>query len=275
MAALSDLETSEWRELFSLLEREQAEFLALESRFRSPEYKWPRDPLHTWSRVWEYPYAYHHLRKWRRSFSGPGQPHVADVGSGVTFFPFSVARLGCQVTCTDIDPICERDLQRAAALVNTGPGKVTFRLCSQDRLPFADEELDAVYCISVLEHIPEFEKTIAEISRVLKPGGLLVLTIDLDLRGDSEIGPVPHRRLVTALREQFHFHFSERITHPADVLNTSNGPFTPPLPRGLAKTWFLFKQRLKPLFGRKPSTLPPFFLTIQGFVLNTKTEAVD
>src|SRR5215213_8923717 len=89
LAALSDLKTPEWRELFERLEKDQAEFQASDSQFRSSEYKWPRDPLHTWSRVWEYPYAYHHLT--RRLAASPARaPHVVDFGSGVTFFPFAV-----------------------------------------------------------------------------------------------------------------------------------------------------------------------------------------
>jgi hypothetical protein len=55
LAALSDLQTEEWRELFTSLEDQQREFLAKEEAFRSADYPWPRDPLHTWSRVWEYP----------------------------------------------------------------------------------------------------------------------------------------------------------------------------------------------------------------------------
>src|SRR5262249_22624394 len=108
LAAISDCRNPECQSLFDALAREQSGFLEKESQFRSPEYKWPRDPLRNWSRAWEYPYAYHHLRAFRERWSRPVNPVVVDVGSGVTFFPFSVARLGCDVMCTDIDPVCER-----------------------------------------------------------------------------------------------------------------------------------------------------------------------
>lgn len=43
-------------------------------------------------------------------------------------------------------------------------------------LPLKDQTVDAIVCSEVLEHIPEYEKSISEMSRVLKMGGLLVIT---------------------------------------------------------------------------------------------------
>ncbi len=41
-------------------------------------------------------------------------------------------------------------------------------------LPFKNEQLDAVYSSSVLEHISNLPKLIEEIHRILKPGGLMI-----------------------------------------------------------------------------------------------------
>lgn len=38
-------------------------------------------------------------------------------------------------------------------------------------MPFENDEFDAVYCQSVLEHVPYPQQAIAEMTRVLKPGG--------------------------------------------------------------------------------------------------------
>src|SRR5262245_56761239 len=113
IAALADLGTSAWRGLFGALEEQQRRFLAHEHEFRSRGYRWPRDPLHQWSRCWEYPFAYHHLQAFRARLPADAQPLALDVGSGVTFFPFAAAELGYRVLCTDIDPVCETDLARA------------------------------------------------------------------------------------------------------------------------------------------------------------------
>ncbi|WP_439101722.1 methyltransferase domain-containing protein [Congregibacter sp.] len=39
------------------------------------------------------------------------------------------------------------------------------------KLPFADASFDTVICSEVLEHIPDYRSALAEIARVLKPGG--------------------------------------------------------------------------------------------------------
>ena len=47
------------------------------------------------------------------------------------------------------------------------------------RLPFADRQFRSVISVSVLEHIPEPAAVLAEVSRVLQPGGRLVGTVVL------------------------------------------------------------------------------------------------
>ncbi len=53
---------------------------------------------------------------------------------------------------------------------------------SLSRLPFGNASFDAVYCIEVLEHLPDTGAALAEMARVLKPGGVLVV-IDKNLLG--------------------------------------------------------------------------------------------
>lgn len=44
-------------------------------------------------------------------------------------------------------------------------------------LPFPDASFDAIICSETLEHIPDDRRAVAEIHRVLRPGGLLFLTV--------------------------------------------------------------------------------------------------
>jgi SAM-dependent methyltransferase len=47
------------------------------------------------------------------------------------------------------------------------------------RLPFRDRSFDTVLALEVLEHVGEPDRCVAEISRVLAPGGTLLLTVPL------------------------------------------------------------------------------------------------
>ncbi len=46
-----------------------------------------------------------------------------------------------------------------------------------ENLPFADASFDIVTCLDVIEHIDEDQSAVNEIARVIRPGGLLVLTV--------------------------------------------------------------------------------------------------
>lgn len=52
-----------------------------------------------------------------------------------------------------------------------------FVVASATAMPFPDNTFDAVWTVWVLEHIPEPERALTEMRRVLKPGGLLFLYV--------------------------------------------------------------------------------------------------
>lgn len=54
-------------------------------------------------------------------------------------------------------------------------GSIDIRLDAA-RLPFPNASFDVVLMSEVIEHVPEADKALSEISRVLKPGGLLLIT---------------------------------------------------------------------------------------------------
>jgi ubiquinone/menaquinone biosynthesis C-methylase UbiE len=62
---------------------------------------------------------------------------------------------------------CERKLLACANAV-VGDGR---------RLPLADESVDRVICTEVLEHIPDDRAFVAELSRVLRPGGSIAVSV--------------------------------------------------------------------------------------------------
>jgi SAM-dependent methyltransferase len=54
---------------------------------------------------------------------------------------------------------------------------VTHTRVDLQQLPFVDATYDLIACNHVLEHVPDDQRALAELARVLKPGGLAVITV--------------------------------------------------------------------------------------------------
>lgn len=59
-------------------------------------------------------------------------------------------------------------------------------VCDITTIPVPESSFDVVVCTEVLEHVPEPQRAIREFSRVLKPGGKLLLTAPLGCRLHQE-----------------------------------------------------------------------------------------
>lgn len=64
------------------------------------------------------------------------------------------------------------ELARAAATAG-GHSNATFHVGNATELPFEDGYFDIAHCHTVLMHIPDTEAVLAEVKRVLKPGGII------------------------------------------------------------------------------------------------------
>lgn len=263
-AALHDLDAPGYKELFHQLERVQEEFLARLDGFADERYPWDRDTLHNWSRAWEYAYVLHHVR--REIEKRNSRLSAVDFGSGSTFFPFAVARLGVDLICLDNDPIVAGDLEAATRCIDPSPG--TLRVLQNDaKLPLESASADLLYSISVLEHMPDPVPIVEEIARVLRPDGLLILTIDVDVEGHSGVSVADFDRLREQIERLFTLEFAERTVHPMRMLTSMNSPWPRPgerhVPALLLRTK---KKQLRPIIGG-PS---PGVLTVYGAVARRK-----
>lgn len=97
---------------------------------------------------------------------------VLDIGCGDGYFALAALPLPIDV---GIDP-SPKALAECAQLGIYGELKPA----SGAKLPFPDAAFATVVSNCVLEHIPEIDKTLAEISRVLKPGGMFIGTMVTD-----------------------------------------------------------------------------------------------
>lgn len=57
-------------------------------------------------------------------------------------------------------------------------GGVDYRLAGAEELPFDDASFDAVVCCLVFEHIDAVDEALAEVARVLRPGGRFVFCLN-------------------------------------------------------------------------------------------------
>ncbi len=64
------------------------------------------------------------------------------------------------------------NLARAAAEAG-GHHNATFHVGNATDLPFDDDSFDVAHCHAVLMHVPDTPGTLAEVKRVLKPGGII------------------------------------------------------------------------------------------------------
>ncbi len=267
LASVVDFQSKQWAALFRLMVVEENRFLSHENDFRGPDYIWPKEALKNWSRVWEYPYVYSHLQAWMASGRNDRALTFVDYGSGVTFFPFALAKLNYNIICVDIDPVCVKGVRAATNFVPPGPGKITACLLDGSRIPLKKNSVDGAYCISVLEHISKFEETVDELHRVIKPGGLLVITIDLGLGPLDEISAMRFRDLIKILGAKFKVVYPHTTIHPDELLTPRSSIF-PMRSLGLVQLGiYLLKQMVKAIIGRRPRWQPYPNLVVMGMVL--------
>jgi SAM-dependent methyltransferase len=102
----------------------------------------------------------------------PARGRLLEVGCGAGRYLRALRGLRPELALVGADP-SRAALARLAALA---PGIET-RLVTGGLLPAADGEFAAVLVIDVLEHVPDPERLLAEVHRVLAPGGIFHLHV--------------------------------------------------------------------------------------------------
>lgn len=103
-----------------------------------------------------------------------GKEKVLEVGCGRGFYLKTLKSVwpGLEVTGVDLN---QKYLEKAKEFI--GELRVDLRLADATRLPFEDKTFDRIIASEVLEHIPDDQKAISEMYRVLKPGGIVMVTV--------------------------------------------------------------------------------------------------
>lgn len=142
-------------------------------------------------------------------FSGK---RVLEIGCGAGIDSAEFARNGAIVTSTDFT---ERAVKSTRELLAEAGLPADVHQADATSLPFEDNFFDCVYSFGVLHHIPPIDDALAEIKRVLKPGGQLMVMLyhkDSLLYGYSIVylHGIAGKELETLSMEELLARYSER-----------------------------------------------------------------
>lgn len=102
------------------------------------------------------------------------EERVLDVGCGSGYLLGQVAAFGATLAAVDI---AASRLEKASSRLERIGASADLRLGVAEDLGFEDDSFDVVFCSEVLEHLQHPEAGLAEIRRVLKPGGRAILSV--------------------------------------------------------------------------------------------------
>lgn len=125
----------------------------------------------TYSRIWEYPWLWFQLRDLPRK-----NTRVLDSGSERSPFPWYLATQGFDVMVSDVTADYWGVWKVASRSLGVKPH---LKILDAQDLALPTGSIDVYESISILEHVPDKPRALDEAARVLRPGGLLLMTFDV------------------------------------------------------------------------------------------------
>lgn len=116
----------------------------------------------------------------------PDAASILDAGCGTGLVGTALRAAGASGQIVGID-VSEASLEIARA---TGAYRSVAPADLQEPLDFADDLFDVLVCVGVMTYVPDVEAAWREFARVVRPGGLVVVTQREDLWGDRRCAEV-------------------------------------------------------------------------------------
>ena len=120
---------------------------------------------------------YDEYAPWLRATTGIGEirgEDVLEIGVGLGSDHFTLASGGNRMTALDLSREHLRLTQRHLSLEGLSTTAVHGDM---EQMPFPDASFDVVYSFGVLHHTDHMERAVAEIKRVLRPGGRAIIGV--------------------------------------------------------------------------------------------------
>jgi len=168
-------------------------------------------------------YVYRKRLTMTAALLGPTKfPSMLEIGYGSGILLPELARHTDRLVAIDIhknrEPVASM-LQRLGVVAD-------LRQADLYRMPFDDQAFDALFCLSVLEHLTDLDRALAEFARVTKPRATLVfgfpvrnLVTDAFFRAvgydPRRLHPSGHRDIERAILARTDLRLDRRVTFPA------------------------------------------------------------
>lgn len=154
-----------------------------------------------------------------------------DLATGTGLMALLLARVAEEVCGCDVTR--EMISRAEAAAAEAGVQNVSFVEAEASRLPFAETSFDLVTSRTAFHHFPEPQRALAEISRVLKPGGRFTIE---DVFGPDDARLSKTREEIETMLDPFHVRaysvaqLKRLITEAGFVVRQDSFPGTEQLP---------------------------------------------
>jgi ubiquinone/menaquinone biosynthesis C-methylase UbiE len=105
----------------------------------------------------------------------PEHSRLLDVGCGPGILTRDLARMGYRGVGIDASPVMIQSSKELSVSEGTS-GAWSYQLGDVESLPFPDRSFDAAICSGVIDYLPTDDKLLAEVARVVKPGGRFIVS---------------------------------------------------------------------------------------------------